>query len=59
MNRVQIGEIGNYYGDLSIKKEGVKFYWGIEDYDGTDWEEIPGYLYDALMKFQYTIPTWL
>jgi len=47
-----IGEIGNYYGCLEIKQEDGKFYWAIEDYDGTDWEEIPDYLYTALSKFE-------
>lgn len=28
-----IGNIGNYYGGLVIKKENDKFYWIIENYD--------------------------
>lgn len=47
-----IGQIGNYYGCLSVKKESDKFYWGIENYDGHDWEEISEKLYDTLMDFQ-------
>ncbi len=44
-------DIGNYYGGLGIKEEEGKYFWGIENYDGTDFEEIPKYLYDALIKF--------
>ena len=35
-----IGTIGNYYGCLSVMKDADKFYWGIENWDGTEWEEI-------------------
>lgn len=48
----EIGEICNYYGCLSVKEEGDKFYWSIENYDGNHWEEIPQYLYDALNRHQ-------
>ncbi len=43
-----IGEIGNYYGGLIVKKKGGRFYWGIVNYDGTGWEEISKALYDEL-----------
>jgi hypothetical protein len=46
-----VGTIGNYYGSLNLMKEDGKYHWSIENYDGHDWEEIPKYLYDALMKF--------
>lgn len=49
---MQIGDIGNYYGGLSVKELDSKFYWSIENYDGAYWEEIPKYLYDALVKFE-------
>lgn len=52
----KIGAIGNYCGRLSVKTEGGVFYWAIENYDGYDWEEIPGYLYNALNKFQKSKP---
>lgn len=48
----EIGEIGNYYGCLNAKEEGGRFYWSIENYDGHHWQEIPKYLYDALVKFE-------
>lgn len=48
----EIGEIWNYYGGLSVKMEGGKCYWSIEDHDGHSWEEIPRSLFDALNKFQ-------
>ena len=47
----QIGNIGNYYGGLVVKKEGDLFYWGIENWDGTSWDEIPKSLYDELIKY--------
>ena len=47
-----IGRIANYYGGLSVKSEGAKFYWGIENYDGIEWEEIPASLFRALNAFE-------
>lgn len=47
----RIGDINNYYGGVRVKTENEKFYWGIENYDGTTYKEIPGYLYSALIKF--------
>ncbi len=47
-----IGDIGNYYGGLEVKAVDGKFFWSIEDWDGPLWEEIPKYLYDALIKFE-------
>lgn len=47
-----IGNIGNYYGCLEVKVENERYFWGIENWDGTHWEEIPKYLYDALIKFE-------
>ena len=44
--------IGNYYGGLEIKEEDGKYYWGIENYNDTEYEDIPKYLYDALVKFR-------
>lgn len=49
---MQIGEICNYYGGLEVKEEGGRFYWAIENHDGHDWEQIPQYLYDALVKYE-------
>ena len=45
-----IGGIGNYYGGLIIKEKDNKFYWGIENYNGTDFKEIPKSLYDEIIK---------
>lgn len=45
----RIGTIGNYYGGLSVKEEGGKFYWTIENYDGHEWEEISESLYRKLL----------
>lgn len=51
---LNIGSIRNYYGGLVIKEEDGKYYWGIEDWDGVHYEEIPKYLYDALVQYQNT-----
>lgn len=52
METKYIGNIGNYYGGLNIKKDDDKYYWSIENYDGDDWEEIPESLYNELVKFE-------
>lgn len=48
----QIGTICNYYGALSVNTEDGKFYWGIENWDGTEWEEITEELYNNLISFE-------
>ena len=50
-NHKEIGTIGCYYGSLIVKQVEDKFYWSIEDVSTDYWEEIPKYLYDALLKF--------
>lgn len=47
-----IGEIGNYYGGLLIKKEKGKYFWSIENYSGCEWEEITESLYKELVRFE-------
>lgn len=47
-----IGCIGNYYGGLNVRHEDGKYEWSIENYDGESWEEIPKYLYEALIRFE-------
>ena len=54
---IEIGNIGNYYGGLSIRKTSEEngkecWWWGIEDWCGTQWDRIPDYLADALLKHQ-------
>lgn len=49
-----IGNISNYYGGLEVKEEDSKYWWGIENYNGTIFEEIPKSLYDELIKFNKT-----
>lgn len=51
-NAIDVGGIGNYYGGLMISTDGDKFYWGIENWDGTGWDEIPESLYIHLMEFK-------
>ena len=48
---MSIGTIGNHYGSLEVKQEGDKYFWGIENYDGTQWERIPRHLYSELRRF--------
>ena len=48
-----IGNIGNYYGGLFIKKHEGKYYWLIENYDTnfediSEWSEIEKDLFDKL-----------
>jgi len=49
---MEIGTIGNYYGGLSVLKEDGKFFWGIENWDGTHWEEIPESLFNTLIEYE-------
>lgn len=49
----QIGNIGNYYGNLNVKEEEGKYFWGIDSYDGIEWEEISSHLYEALITEEY------
>jgi hypothetical protein len=51
-NIKDIGDIGNYYGGLSVKTENGKYYWSIENYNGHGWQEITEELYSALLKFE-------
>ena len=51
-NDMKIGTIGNYYGHLEVKEEYGSYWWDIENWNGDYWEEIPKYLYDALIKFE-------
>lgn len=51
-NVQEIGTIGNYYGGVIVKKENGKFYWGVDNYDSTYWEEIPESLYKSLIEFE-------
>lgn len=46
---VHIEGIGNYYGGLVITeaKDG-KYYWGIENYNGIEWDEISQDLFQML-----------
>lgn len=47
----QIGNIGNYYGSLSVKEEDGKYFWSIENWNGHSWDEIPKSLYDELIRY--------
>ena len=58
MNESQqgIGLIGNYYGGVEVCEKDGQFYWGVENFDGIEWEEIPESLYDELIKFEKENP---
>lgn len=47
-----IGTIGNHYGGLSVMKDTDKFYWGIENWNGIEWQEITEELYNSLVYFE-------
>jgi len=47
-----IGNIGNHYGGLVVKEDGGRYFWGIRNYDGTEWQEIPESLYRALVEYE-------
>ena len=42
--------IGNYYGQLQLKKEENQFFWSVEDYDKEDWVQISNELGEALLR---------
>ncbi len=44
--------IGNYYGSLQLQERGDQYFWGIENWDGTIWEEIPKSLYYEIKEFE-------
>lgn len=48
----QIGTIRNHAGNLLVKQHNGKFFWGLNNYGGIWWEEIPKSLYDELVKFE-------
>lgn len=51
--RHTIGTISNYCGGLKVQELEGRYFWWLEDWDGTeDMEEIPKYLYDALIKLE-------
>lgn len=50
---ILIGSITDEHGAHYVKEENDKYFWCICDYDGAHgWEEIPKYLFDALIKFE-------
>lgn len=51
-NARYISDIENYYGGLRVSSDDNKFYWGIKNWDGENWKEIPEELYRALLKYQ-------
>ena len=48
----KIGEIDNYYGGLYVKKEDGRYFFGIENYNPTEWQEIRMSLYRELLSVE-------
>jgi hypothetical protein len=46
----EIGSITNYYGGLLVAEQDGKFYFGIDSFEPTLWEEISEDLYKELLK---------
>ena len=52
-NAVNIGDVSNHYGGISVSKEGGCHFWALQNWNG-DYiaEEITQELYEALIKFE-------
>ena len=48
---MELGFISNYYGTLKIRKEKGSYEWGLDDWSGMYWEEIPESLYLELKRY--------
>lgn len=48
MDETSVGDIGNFYGGLSIRCIGGKPEWCIENHDGYHWEDCPASVFTAL-----------
>jgi hypothetical protein len=48
----RIGDIFNVKGVLLVKRVDNSFYWGIQEWKGCDWSEIPEYLYMTLVHYE-------
>jgi hypothetical protein len=44
----RIGNISNYYGGLMMRESDGNYFWGIEDWNGIQWEPIPFSMYTCL-----------
>lgn len=51
MKPIEINGIGNYYGGIQVKEDSGKYFWRIENYCETPFQEIPKSLYDELIKY--------
>lgn len=49
---MNIGTLSNYYGRVAVEQNGGKYYWTLDNWDSPAKEEIPEYLYKALVKFE-------
>ena len=48
----QIGEVENYYGGVVMRRQGEGWEWSVECVVQDNWEPIPNYLAEALLRFQ-------
>ena len=51
-----IGTIQNYYGALTLRLTASGYEWAIGDIGGLDWQPIPEYLAQALLRFDNEEP---
>lgn len=48
---IEVPGIWNDEGGLTVGELDGKHYWAMEGYDSNGWQEIPEYLYRALVRF--------
>jgi len=52
-NVIEIGNVSNHYGGISVSKEGGCYFWALQNWAGNYLpEEITQELYEALIKFE-------
>lgn len=49
----EIGNVGNYYGGLHVKKDGDVYFWSVEDWDGHSWHPISKRLFETLIEEEF------
>lgn len=49
MEYYMVRDICNYYGCLCLAKDGEKYYWAIENYNGTHYKETTKRVYEEIL----------